>query len=162
MRKPVKMKARPKQVRAQDLQPGDLVMFAGEWSAVHEIRPYSDTDTDLSIQLGSPLSVGRICWGAEELIEIVDPATVRLSKAQAEFLRLADADRIRFAPSNHDYAAPSHAHHDMFETYVGGRKSNRTIAGTALYYLGFIDAGRDTRKVVLTKAADRWLAAHPA
>jgi len=161
MRKTTKMKARTRQVLAQDLQPGDLIEFTGEWHSVHSARPYSDTDTDISISLGSSLSVSRITRGADEVIEAVDPTTVRLSKAQVACLRLAAAGRLQFIPSNRDWAPHYAAHADMFETYAGGRRSNRTLAGTALYDLGFLDFARDTRKVVRTVAADRWLAAHP-
>lgn len=85
----------------------------------------------------------------------------KLTKAQAEFLRLVEAGRVSFTPSNHEWAAPSVAHRDMFLTFANGRKSNRTLAGTAVFHMDLIDiVGR--REVALTEAGRDWLAAHPA
>lgn len=162
MRKIATMKAKSQQVRTDSLVAGDLVQFSGEWLALADAPAPAWAEGTFALPIDV---VGRpytITLDADTPIEAVRPEAVRLSKAQAEFLRLVAAGRIHFAPSNHDYVAPSHAHRDMFTTYKGGRKSNRTLAGEALFQLGLINIDRTNRKVLLTKAAERWLAAHPA
>jgi hypothetical protein len=89
------------------------------------------------------------------------PALPKLNKAQAEFMRMVQAKQISFVPTNREWAAPSHAHRDMFVSFQGMRKSNRTIVGTAVFHMDLIDIeGRS--KIVLTELGLAWLAAHPA
>lgn len=166
MRNVATMKAKTQTLAPAAIQPGMLVKTGDAWEAV-ALAPYAHARSGQQVVTlflgGTSLETRKITDAADTTREVVaDPATVRLSKAQATLLRLIAAGRVSFSPSNHSYVAPSHAHRDMFETYVGGRKSNRTLAGMALYELGMIDFDRSTRRIETTVAADTWLAAHPA
>lgn len=166
MRNATKMKAKIQTMAPANIQPGMLVKIGDYWETA-SLAPYAHVrggQQAVALFLGgTSLEVRKVVDAADTTREVVaDPATVRLSKAQATLLRLIAAGRVSFSPGNHGYVAPSHAHNDMFETYVGGRKSNRTLAGTALYELGMIDLDRSTRKIEITIAADIWLATHPA
>lgn len=167
MRNVATMKAKTQIMAPADIQPGMLVKIGDAWEAV-AVAPYAHTNRSgqqvVTLFLGgTTLGVRKITDGADSEREAVaDSATVRLSKAQAALLRKIVAGLVSFVPSNHDHVAPSHAHRDMFITSKGGRKSNCTLSGVALYELGMIDYDRRTRKIETTTAADIWLAAHPA
>jgi len=162
MRETPTMKARTTTAALGTLAQGDLVRIGGEWLAVAD-NFAADCAPGRANLTFDTVDLYRLSRPADEQAEVARPEAVRLSKAQAEFLRLVIAGRIYFEPSNYDYAAPSHAHRDMFTTYnPGGRKSNRTLAGETLFELAMINVDRRSRKVTITKAAERWLAAHPA
>lgn len=148
---------------ARDLEPGDLLHITdGEFAPVLGVAVTEDRQR-VVITWGDRHKASKLFRAYNEVTLTADPATIRLTKAQAELLRAVQAELVHYRPSNAEWA-PSHAKRShMFELFGNGKTSNRTLAGNALDTYGLIAYNPGSYHIVeLTEPGRRWLAAHPA
>lgn len=148
---------------ASELQPGDLLHITdGEFAPVLAVTMVEDGQRAV-ITWGDRFRQHRLSRGRNEVVLTADPATIRLTAAQAELLRAVAAERVSYRPSNAAWAAPHARRAAMFELFGRGKTSNRTLAGNALDTYGLIAYDEASYyRVELTEPGRRWLAAHHA
>lgn len=146
---------------ASELKAGDLLHIAdGEFAPVLGVAV---TDRQrVVITWGDQCQAHKLSRGHNEVVLTVDPASIRLTKAQAALLRAVQAGLVSHRPSNAEWAPGYARRAAMFELFGAGRGSNRTLAGNALDTYGLIAYNPGSYHCVeLTEPAKAWLAAHP-
>jgi hypothetical protein len=148
---------------ARDLRPGDLLHLTdGEFVPVLSAAVTEDRQR-VVITYGDQCQARKLTRGYNEVVLTADPATIRLTSAQVTLLRGVAAQQVAYRPSNADWAPGYARRAAMFQMGVGGRTSNRTLAGNALDAYGLLAYNPGQYSTVeLTEPAHAWLAAHPA
>lgn len=149
---------------ARELKAGDLLHITdGEFAPVLAVAVTEDRQR-VVVTWGDQHRAHKLFRTYNEVVLTADPATIRLTKAQAELLRAVAHEHrpVYYRPSNAGWA-PRHAiRAAMFELARGGKTSNRTPAGNALDVYGLIAYKPESHcSVELTEPGRRWLAAHP-
>lgn len=156
------LKAQSAMMAAAKIEQGMLIeIFPGEYV---EVLRVVHGETTSGIQYGHETAPRRRKYDHTDTVCVVDPATIKLSKAQATLLREAAAGHLNHRPSNAEWA-PRHAvRGPMFEVYTGGARaySNRTQTATALDAWGLLSYNPTVNYAVdVSGPAKVWLKAHP-
>jgi len=150
---------------AEDARPGMLMASQSDEGVWYEIGGVMLRGDKVSITLIEGGRAWTTDYALDAPVTLVDPATVKLTKAQAATLRLAAEENLHHSPSNVDWA-PRHAWRGRVFTgrpkRYGFKSDIHTESANALDKLGMLNVPAQRGFARPSGAGSAWLAAHPA
>lgn len=161
---PASAPRRPEMV-AEDVRPGMLVKSQADDNLWYEVGGVMLRGDRVSITLITSGSAWTTDYALDAPMTAIDPASMKLTKAQEATLRLAAEGILHHTPSNADWA-PRHAWRGRVFTgrakQYGFKSDIHTQSANSLDDLGMLNVPATRGAVAPSGAGAAWLAAHPA